>query len=123
MFQESTRKWWFPATITSLCSEPRSYKIATKEGVTYRKTQAHLKPYSPKHKKVKMNIVYCNLVICGQLIARSVTQLIIKQNLIEEQRGTLSPQFNLNCNVLCGYSINKFDLACYMWLQQKVTTK
>ena len=37
MFQDSTNKQWFPATITSICSEPRSYKITTKEGVTYRK--------------------------------------------------------------------------------------
>ena len=60
-----------------------------------------------------MNIIYCNLVICGQLnlIARSVIQLTIKHNLIQDQRGTLSPQLNLTCNVLCGYSINKLDLA------------
>ena len=51
MFQDTTSKWWFPATITSLCSEPRSYKITTRKGVTYRKTQAHLKPYSPQNKK------------------------------------------------------------------------
>ena len=51
MFQDSTSKQWFPATITSLCSEPRSYKITTKESVTYRETQAHLKPYSPQNKK------------------------------------------------------------------------
>ena len=51
MFQDTTSKQWFPAAITSLCSEPRSYKITTKEGVTYRKTQAHLKPYSPQNKK------------------------------------------------------------------------
>ena len=25
MFQDSTSKWWFPATIITLCSEPRSY--------------------------------------------------------------------------------------------------
>ena len=51
MFQDSTRKRWFSATITSMCSEPRSYKITAKKGVTYRKTQAHLKPYSPQNKK------------------------------------------------------------------------
>ena len=53
MFQDSTNKQWFPATITSLCSEPRSYKITTKEGVTYRKTQSHLKPYNPQQKKTE----------------------------------------------------------------------
>ena len=51
MFKDTTSKWWFPATITSLCSEQRSYKITIKEGVTYRKTQAHLKPYNPQNKK------------------------------------------------------------------------
>ena len=45
MFQHVTSKQWFPATITNLCSQPRSYKITTREGVTFRKTQAHLKPY------------------------------------------------------------------------------
>ena len=35
MYQDSTDKQWIPATIASICSEPRSYKITTKEGVTY----------------------------------------------------------------------------------------
>ena len=51
MYQDSTNKQWFPGTITSICSEPRSYRITTKEGVTYRKTQSHLKPYDPHSKK------------------------------------------------------------------------
>ena len=37
---------------------------------------------------------------------------IDKHNLIQDQRGTFSPQFNLICNMLCEYSINKLDLAC-----------
>ena len=41
MFQDVTSKQWYPATITSLCSEPRSYNITTREGVTYTKTQPH----------------------------------------------------------------------------------
>ena len=51
MFQDSINKRWFPATITSLCKEPTSYKIMTKDGVTYRKTQVHLKPYRPQNKQ------------------------------------------------------------------------
>ena len=51
MFQDSTSKQWFPANIISLCREPRSYKITTTEGVTYRKIQAYLKPFTPQHKK------------------------------------------------------------------------
>ena len=50
MFQNSTSKLWFPTTITSLCLEPRSYKITTKEGVKCSKSQAYLKPYIPQHK-------------------------------------------------------------------------
>ena len=45
LYQDPTTKRWFPATITKLCQEPRSYIITTKEGIKYRKTQAHLKPY------------------------------------------------------------------------------
>ena len=51
MYHYATSKWWYPATITSLCVQPRSYKITTREGVTYRKTLAHLKPYQPQSKK------------------------------------------------------------------------
>ena len=42
-----------------------------------------------------------------------------KHNLTQDQKGTLSFQLNLICNVLCGYSINKLDLACQMWLSQR----
>ena len=45
VYHDTTRKQWYPATITSLCVQPRSYNITTRGGVTYRKTQAHLKPY------------------------------------------------------------------------------
>ena len=50
MYQEPTTKRWYPATITKLCQEPRSYIITTKEGVQYRRTQAHLKSYHPQDK-------------------------------------------------------------------------
>ena len=53
MYQDATSKQWFPATITNLCSQPRSYKITTREGATYRKTQAHLKPYVTQSKKIE----------------------------------------------------------------------
>ena len=41
---------WYPATITSLFVQPRSYNITTSDDVTYRKAQAHLKPYQPQCK-------------------------------------------------------------------------
>ena len=73
MFQDATSKQWFPAAITSLCSQARGYKITTREGVTYRKMPAHLKPYISQSKNLKINIHYHNLVICRHLnlIARS----------------------------------------------------
>ena len=43
MFQSPITKRWFPATIKALCPEPRSYQIETQEGITYRRTQKHLK--------------------------------------------------------------------------------
>ena len=51
MYQDLISKWWYPATITKLCKEPRSYIITTKEGAQYRKTQAHSKPYQVQSKK------------------------------------------------------------------------
>ena len=53
IFQDVTSKWWCPATITSLCPEPRSYNITTREGINYRRTQAHLKPYQLQSKKLE----------------------------------------------------------------------
>ena len=50
MSQDPITKRWFPATIKALCPEPRSYHIETSKGVTYRKTQNHLKPYKPQQK-------------------------------------------------------------------------
>ena len=53
MFKDATSKWWFPATITSLHSHQIIYKVTTREGVTYQKTQAHLKPYIPQSNKIE----------------------------------------------------------------------
>ena len=52
MYQDSVTKRWFLATIKALCPEPRSYQIQTTKGVTYRRTQNHLKPYK-SHKKTQ----------------------------------------------------------------------
>ena len=53
MYKDSMTKQWHPAVITSLCQEKRSYKITTSVGVLYRKTQAHLKPYTPQGKNLQ----------------------------------------------------------------------
>ena len=38
MYLNHVNKRWYPATITSLCQEPQSYKIKTDDGTIYRKT-------------------------------------------------------------------------------------
>ena len=45
MCQSPITKRWFPAKIKALCPEPRNYQIETPEGITYRRTQNHLKPF------------------------------------------------------------------------------
>ena len=113
MFQDSKSKQWCPPTITSLCSQPRSYKITTREGVTYRKTQTHLKPYIPQSKKIedKHSLSQSSDMWTFNLIARILIQLTIKYNLIQDQRGALSPQLNLIYKVLSGQFKNELDLS------------
>ena len=53
MCQDPYTPRWFPATIKALCPKPRSYQIETPEGVTYRRTQNHLKPYNSHQKTLK----------------------------------------------------------------------
>ena len=53
MYQDSASKCWYPAVIESLCPEPRGYKITTRDGVMYRKMQAHLKSYTPQDKMLQ----------------------------------------------------------------------
>ena len=45
MYLNPVNRRWYPATITSLCQEPWSYKIKADDGTIYRKTQNHLKLY------------------------------------------------------------------------------
>ena len=55
MYLNPVNRRWYSATITSLCQEPRSYKIRTEDGIIYRKTQSHLKPYQQQHNEDKVN--------------------------------------------------------------------
>ena len=57
MCQSPITKRWFPATIKALCPEPRSYQIETQEGITYRRTQNHLKPFK-SHQKTQTKEQY-----------------------------------------------------------------
>ena len=50
MCQSPITKRWVPAKIKALCPEPRSYQIEMPEGITYRRTQYHLKPFKSSQK-------------------------------------------------------------------------
>ena len=50
MCRSPITKRWFPVTIKALCPEPRSYQIEMPEGITYRRTQNHLKPFQSSQK-------------------------------------------------------------------------
>ena len=56
MYQEPESKKWYPAKITRLCDEPRSYIITTEEVTQYRKTQTHLKPYQLQYQTTKQEL-------------------------------------------------------------------
>ena len=70
MFQDSISKHWYPAVIRSLCPEPRRYKILTRDGIVYRKTQSHLNPFLPQNKNSQSSKCVSpqlhNLTICSQ---------------------------------------------------------
>ena len=61
MYQGPSSKKWYPAKITKLCDEPRSYIISTEDGTQYRKMQKHLKYYRPRSQvNVKELLTQCN---------------------------------------------------------------
>ena len=60
MHQDPSSKRWYPATITKLYQEPRSYIITTKQGVKYRKTQVHLKSYKLQEDTSKNDLLAQN---------------------------------------------------------------
>ena len=50
MCQSPITKKWFPVKIKELCLEPRSYQVEMPEGIVYRRTQNHLKPFTPSQR-------------------------------------------------------------------------
>ena len=50
MCQSPITKKWFPVKIKELCPEPRNYQVETPEGIVYRRTQNHLKPFMPSQR-------------------------------------------------------------------------
>ena len=87
MMQDPTSKGWSLAVITRLCKELRSYQVTTADGVTYRKTQAHLKPYKQEGKKEQE----AKNTICGHLQIIVIRTLVITIWHNQELGGKLSP--------------------------------
>ena len=65
LYQEPVSEKWYPAKITRLCDELRSYIITTEEGTQYRKTQMHLKPYQPWYQTTKQELKLNRLTQCN----------------------------------------------------------
>ena len=104
MCQDVTSKWWYPATITSFCVQPRSYNITTREGVTYRKTHAHLKPYQPQSKKSEdeHSVEHSSDM---QTLKQSDHKMFDNMNnqvqYYSRPMRDIKPQLKLICEVLC----------------------
>ena len=50
MYREPNDKRWYQPTVIQQLPEKRSYLIRMKDNIVYRKTQVHLKPYTPEKK-------------------------------------------------------------------------
>ena len=71
MMQDSASKRWSPVVITRLCKEPRSYQVTTRDNVTYRKMQVHLKSYKPEFKNVQ-DAKRCNMWPLERLVIKLI---------------------------------------------------
>ena len=95
MFQDSIGKGWFPATITSLYKEARSYKIATRDGVTYRKMQAYLKPYMPQKKQCGAE--HSIMKMCDMWTVNPVNKVNTSDNLVQSRpKRNIKPTVKLD---------------------------
>ena len=99
--QDHAGKGWSPAVITRLCKEPRSYQVTTRDNVTYRKTQAHLKPYMPEVKNVQ-GTKSCNMQPPEKTCDKTNTNDTIAKS--RHRMLHLQYDFNVKCEL---YEINK----------------
>ena len=115
MYQDSTSKQWFPATITRLCKEPRSYIITTKEGAQYRKTQAHMKPYQPQGKKSEdEHLSQTNYMWMVKFLNTKSHKI---HNLAQSRpNGTLSSQLSWIYKEQCDYLVIRLDNTSFYHL-------
>ena len=75
--------------------KPRSYKIATRDGVIYRKMQVHLKPYESQKKTVQSCMFY-NEKVWMQTV-KTINKANTSNNLAQCRPKTIiKPPFKLN---------------------------
>ena len=74
MCQSPITKKWFPVKIKELCLEPRSYQVETPEGIVYRRTQNHLKPFTP-YQRTQTSEQYSKLPPNRTLIKSDYTKI------------------------------------------------
>ena len=74
MCQSPITKKWFPVKIKELCPEPRSYQVETPEGIVYRRTQNHLKPFTP-YQRTQTSEQYSKLPPNRTLIKSDYTKI------------------------------------------------
>ena len=53
MYQNVASRWWHPGPLQVYVCSPEFNNITTRDDVTYRKTQAHLRPYQHQCKKTE----------------------------------------------------------------------
>ena len=127
MFQEATSKQWYPATITSLCSKPRSYNITTRDGITYRKTHAHLKPYTPQGEKLEAEHSMSKLMVQSNNMwtdkqpehKKSYEVNNQAQSYTSRTKRDIKPPVSLIYKVLCDNFHNILDIYCVNWIVHK----
>ena len=74
MCQSPITKKWFPVKIKELCPEPRSYQVEMPEGIVYRRTQNHLKPFTP-YQRTQTSEQYSKLPPNRTLIKSDYTKI------------------------------------------------
>ena len=84
MCQSPITKRWFPATIKALCPECRSYQIETQEGITYRRTQNHLKPFKSHQKDSNKRTISAKIIQIGT--EHQIKMIARKNKLIQKDR-------------------------------------
>ena len=61
MYQDSVTQDGIQPLLQAYAKNPEATKVTTKDGIIYRETQAHLKPYQPWYKYNENELNSCNM--------------------------------------------------------------